>query len=99
MEKIKVCFVKFTEKARKIHMFEMPYDRYLEEGDTVIVPDADGNETEAVVVDTATYQQKYEHEWDELNRLLDVAGVELPLRKVIGKVERTYYKESEDEDE
>ena len=91
MEKIKVCFVKFTPKARKIYMFEMPYDSYLEEGETVIVPDADGNETEATVVDTEKYQQKYEHEWDDLKRLLNVAGVELPLRKVIGKVERTYY--------
>lgn len=101
MEKIKVCFVKFAPKARKIYMFEMPYERYLEEGETVIVPDADGNETEATVVDTEKYQQKYEHEWDDLKRLLNVAGVELPLRKVIGKVERTYYKwdETEDEDE
>ena len=91
MEKIKVCFVKFAPKARKIYMFEMPYERYLEEGETVIVSDADGNETEATVVDTEKYQQKYEHEWDDLKRLLNVAGVELPLRKVIGKVERTYY--------
>ena len=91
MERIKVCFVKFTPKARKIYMFEMPYDSYLGEGETVIVPDADGNETEATVVDTQGYQQKYEHEWDEFIRLLNVAGVELPLRKVIGKVERTYY--------
>lgn len=102
MEKIKVCFVKFAPKARKIYMFEMPYERYLEEGETVIVPDADGNETEATVVDTEKYQQKYEHEWDDLKRLLNVAGEELPLRKVIGKVERTYYEwegaDNEDED-
>lgn len=91
MEIIKVCFVKFAPKARKIYMFEMPSDSYLEEGETVIVPDADGNETEATVVDTEKYQQKYEHEWDDLKRLLNVAGVELPLRKVIGKVKRTYY--------
>lgn len=91
MEIIKVCFVKFAPKARKIYMFEMPSDSYLEEGETVIVQDADGNETEATVVDTEKYQQKYEHEWDDLIRLLNVAGVELPLRKVIGKVERTYY--------
>lgn len=101
MERIKVCFVKFTEKARKIYMFEMPSDSYLAKGETVIVPDADGNETEATVVDTEKYQQKYEHEWDDLKRLLNVAGVELPLRKVLGKVERTYYKwdETEEEDE
>ena len=102
MDRIKVCFVRFTPKARKIYMFEMPNESYLEEGDTVIVPDADGKETEAIVVDTERYQQKYEHEWDEFNRLLNVAGVELPLRKVLGKVERTYYKwnvTEEDEEE
>ena len=95
--KIKVCFVKFAPKARKTYLFEMPFESYLEKGETVIVPDADGNEIEATVVDTERYQMKYEHEWDGLKRLLNVAGVELPLRKVIGKVERTYY-EWEEED-
>lgn len=100
MEKIKVAFVKFTPKARKTYLFEMPFESYLDEGETVIVPDADGNETEAVVVDTEKYEQRYSHEWDEFNRLLGVAGVELPLRKVIGKVSRRYFDytgESEDD--
>ena len=102
MERIKVCFVKFTEKAKKIHMFEMPCDSYLDVGDKVIVPNADVNEIEAIVVDTETFQSKYDHEWEELNRLLGVAGVEMPLKRVIGKVERTYFKwegaDNEDED-
>lgn len=99
MEKIKVAFVKFAPKARKTYLFEMPYDIYLKEGDTVIVPNADGDETEAVVVDTETYQKKYESEWGDLNRLLNVAGAELPLKKVLGKVTRTYYSYKEDNNE
>lgn len=99
MEKIKVAFVKFTPKARKLYLFEIPFECYLEEGETVIVPDADGNETEATVVDTEKYQQKYEHEWNDFNRLLRVAGVELPLRKVIGKVSRRYFDYTEENED
>lgn len=99
MEKIKVAFVKFAPKARKLYLFEMPFEGYLEEGETVIVPDADGNETEATVVDTEKYQQKYEHEWDDFNRLLGVAGVELPLRKVIGRVSRRYFSYTEENED
>ena len=100
MEKIKVAFVKFAPKARKLYLFEMPFESYLEEGETVIVPDADGNETEAVVVSTDKYEQRYSHEWDDFNRLLGVAVVELPLRNVLGKLSRKYFdytEENEDE--
>lgn len=98
MEKIKVAFVKFAPKARKTYLFEMPFDSYLEGGDTVIVPNADGEETEAVVVDTERYQKKY-NEWNDFIRLLGVAGVELPLKKVLGEVKRIYYSYKEDNNE
>ena len=53
-ERIKVAFVKFTEKAKKAYMFEYG-DAYIRDGDTVIVIDADGNEQEATVVYTDSY--------------------------------------------
>lgn len=99
MEKIKVAFVKFAPKARKLYMFEMPFESYLEEGNTVIVPTPDGDETEAVVVSTEDYEQRYSHEWENFNRLLGVAGVELPLRKVLGKVSRKYFDYTEENDD
>ena len=46
---------------------------------------------------------KYGSDERDFNRLLMVAGVEAPLKKILGTVERTYYKwdeeETEDEDE
>lgn len=91
MEDIKVCFVKFNEKNKKMYLFEMPGNKYLDVGDTVIVPDVSGIEREAIVIDTVSFDLRYESEKEELNRLLGVAGVELPLKRVFGKVERTYY--------
>ena len=102
MERIKVCFVRFGVRSKKIYLFEMPWDSYLSDGDTVIVPDVEGNEQEGTVVDTAKFRFEYETDQKEFNRLLGVAGVELPLKKVLGSVERTYYKwegaENADED-
>lgn len=103
MEKIKVCFVKFADKAKKIYLFEMPWDSYLDKGDTVIVPSAfEGATQEGTVVDTDKFRFEYTTDQEEFNRLLGVAGVEMPLKRVIGKVERTYFEwegaENEDED-
>ena len=89
---IRLAIVKFAEKAKKAYMFEYCKHTYLNEGDTVIVLDSAGNESEATVVDTVTFNLKYESDKDELNRLLMVAGVEMPFRKVVGKVKRTYFK-------
>ena len=92
-DKIKVCFVKFNvEKGKKMYLFEIPTNVYLDEGDTVIVPDISGIEREATVIDTDTFTSKYESDMEEFKRLLGVAGVELPLKRVIGKVRRTYFK-------
>ena len=101
MERIKVCFVRFGVRSKKIYLFEMPWDSYLDENDTVIVQDVEGNEQEGTVVDTDKFRFEYTSDQEEFNRLLGVAGVEMPLKRVIGKVERTYYeweKENEDED-
>ena len=91
MEDLKVCFVKFNEKNKKMHLFEMPANAYLDEGDTVIVPNSSGDEIEAIVIDTEKFTSRYESDMEELNRLLGVAGVELPLKRVLGKVRRTYF--------
>ena len=92
MGDLKICLVKYNvEKNRKAYMFEMPEKSYFEEGDTVIVPDVSDNEREATVIDTVSFNLRYESDKEELNRLLNVAGVELPLKKVLGKVKRTYY--------
>ena len=100
MVKIKICFVKFNPKHKKAYLFEMPYDEFLNVGDTVMVPDTSGNEVEAIVVDTDRFQlDLYPTDRNELNRLLSVAGAELPLKKVIGKVERTYFHYKEENDE
>ena len=88
--RIKVAFVKFTEKARKAYMFEYG-DAYIREGDTVIVMDADGNEQEATVIDTDSYDLDERFDKNELNRLLMVAGVNMPFRKIKGKVTREYF--------
>lgn len=89
-ERIKVAFVKFTEKARKAYMFEYA-GAYLKEGDTVIVMNADGDEQEATVVSTETYDLDAHFDKGELERLLMVAGVEMPFRKIKGKVTREYF--------
>lgn len=91
MDEIKVCFVKFAPKAKKVYLYEMPIDEYLDDGSTVIVTSADGEDIEAEVVDTEKYEEKYELEWESFKRLLMVAGVELPLKRVLGKVKRTYF--------
>lgn len=96
--RIKVAFVKFTEKAKKAYMFEYG-DVYIREGDTVIVMDADGNEQEATVIDTDSYDLNAKFDKDELNRLLMVAGVVMPFRKIKGRVTREYFDYEEKKDE
>ena len=102
---IRVAIIKFgdTKKARKAYLFEYPSGVYLEEGSTVIVENSDGDEVEATVVDKDHFDFKYGSDERDFNRLLMVAGVEAPLKKILGTVERTYYKwdeeETEDEDE
>lgn len=104
-ENIRVAIIKFgdTKKARKAYLFEYPSGVGLQEGDTVIVENSDGDEVEATVVDTDHFDFKYGSDKRNFNRLLMVAGVEAPLKKILGTVERTYYKwdeeETEDEDE
>lgn len=96
--RIKVAFVKFTEKAKKAYMFEYG-DAYIREGDTVIVIDADGNEQEATVVYTDSYDLSARYDKDELNKLLMVAGVAMPFRKIKGRVTREYFDYEEKKDE
>ena len=96
---IRVVLVKYTEKAKKAYMFEYGEGIYLKDGDTVIVLNANGEETEATVVDTVSFNLKYESDKEELNRLLMAAGTEMPFRKVVGKVNRTYFDYKEDSDE
>lgn len=99
MRDLKICLVKYNvEKNRKAYMFEMPENSYFDDGDTVIVPDVSDSEREATVIDTVSFDLRYESDKEELNRLLSVAGVELPLKRILGKVERTYYNWEEDAD-
>lgn len=93
--RIKVAFVKYTEKARKAYMFEYG-DAYIREGDTVIVIDADGDEKEATVVDTDSYDLDTTYDKEELNRLLMVAGANMPFKRIKGKVTREYFDIEED---
>lgn len=87
--RMKVVFVKFTPNAKKLYMFECPVKGfYVSEGDTVIVPNANGEETEATVVDVEIFDFDYSTNEDELQRLLWVAGTELPLRRAIAKIDR-----------
>lgn len=88
--RIKVAFVKFTKEAKKAYMFEYR-DAYIKDGDTVIVMDAAGNEKEATVIDTDSYDLDATFDKDELNRLLMVAGVVMPFRKIKGRVTREYF--------
>lgn len=98
MDKIKVCFVKFAPKAKKAYLYEMPIDEYLDDGATVIVSNADGEDIEAEAVGTEKYEEKYELEWQSFKNLLMVAGVELPLKKIKGKVKKSYFKYEEDKE-
>lgn len=97
-ENIRVAIIKFGDpkKARKAYLFEYPSGVGLQEGDTVIVENSDGDEVEATVVDTDHFEFKYGSDKRNFNRLLMVAGVEAPLKKILGTVERTYYKWNED---
>lgn len=96
--RIKVAFVKFTEEAKKAYMFEYG-DAYIRDGDTVIVMDAAGNEQEATVVDTDSYDLDAVFDKKELNKLLMVAGVDMPFRKIKGRVTREYFNNEEKKDE
>lgn len=96
--RIKVAFVKFTEEAKKAYMFEYG-DAYIRDGDTVIVMDAAGNEQEATVVDTDSYDLDAVFDKKELNKLLMVAGVNMPFRKIKGRVTREYFNNEEKKDE
>jgi hypothetical protein len=100
-ESIRIAFIKYAEKARKAYMFEYPPGVFLEEGDTVIVENSDGDEVEAIVVDTEHFNFKYTNDEADFKRLLMVAGVEAPLKRIKGTVERSYFKwkDGEDEDE
>ena len=92
-ERMKVVFVKFgdPDKARKAYMFEGYRHCYLEVGDTVIVPGPDDEEAEATIVAIENYNMEYQTDKDALEECLMVAGVKLPLKRIIGKVERTYF--------
>ena len=96
-EKIKICFVRFSEKSKKAYMFEIPTDVYLDKGDNVIVPDADGDPSEAIVVSTETFNFNYESDVAEMDRLLAVSGTQMPFRRVIGTVKREYFKYGDEE--
>lgn len=89
--RIKVAFVKFQPQHKKTYMFEMPYDEYLYEGDTVLVPNANDDPIEAKVVETGCFNFEYETNKAEFDRLIAVAGAELPLKKVVGTVKRRYF--------
>lgn len=98
-ENIRVAFIKYTDKARKNYMFEYPPGEHLEEGDAVIVENSDGDEVEATVVDTEHFDFRYPNDEHTFKRLLMVAGVELPLKRIKGTVERSYFKWNDKEDE
>lgn len=96
MSKLKICIAKFSETARRGYMFEMPTDEFIEEGDHVIVPSADDEPSEAIVVATGTYNFDYSSDVKEMDRLLAVSGATMPFKKVIGTVERKYFKYEEE---
>lgn len=94
---IRVVFVKFGQNARKAYMFESSRDNYFNEGDTVIIDrDGDGVFTEATVVDEEDYDLESRFDKEKLNRLLMVAGTNMPLKKIRGKVKREFYEYDDD---
>ena len=96
-DRIQICFVKYSPSAKKAYMFEMPADKYINEGDCVMVPSADGEPSEAIVVTTQTFNFEYSTDVKEMDRLLAVSGATLPFKKVIGTVTRHYFKCEEEE--
>ena len=93
----KIVGVAFNKKGRVYNFDVNNYDLIV--GDTVIVENTDGDEVEATVVDKGHFNFKFESDENEFNRLLMVAGVEAPLKKVLGTVERTYFNYKEEEEE
>lgn len=89
---IKLAFIRFGAKAKKAYIFEYDKNIFLNEGDTVIVINSDGDEIEATVVETEGYDLTSHFDKEELNRLLLVAGVGMPFKKIKGKVTREYFK-------
>ena len=53
--------------------------------------ESDDEETEATIVAIENYNMEYQTDKDALEECLMVAGVKLPLKRIIGKVERTYF--------
>ena len=96
---IQICFVKYSPMAKKAYMFEAPVDEYINEGDCVMVPSADGEPSEAIVVTTQTFNFEYSTDVREMDRLLAVSGATMPFKKVIGTVERKYFKYEEEVDD
>lgn len=98
MRRIRIAFVKFNMDDKKGYLFEYPRNGYLNSGDEVIVENKKGEETKVFVDTTEMFNTEYETDRNELRRLLLAAGVELPLKRVIAKVQRLNYEEDENEE-
>lgn len=98
MGRIRIAFVKFNMDDKKGYLFEYPRNGYLDSGNEVIVENKQGEETTVFVETTEVFNTEYETDRDELRRLLLAAGVELPLKRVIAKVQRFNYEENENEE-
>jgi hypothetical protein len=98
-QKIGIALVKFSPEDKKAWMFEFPADEWFNVGEVVLVEDKDGHEKRATVVDSERFSFEYESNRDEYNRLMMVAGIDEPSKRIIARVKDIKYKEEEVENE
>ena len=98
-QKIGMALVKFSPEHTKAWMYEFPADGWLNAGDIVLVEDKNGLERRATVVDSMKFNFEYESDKDEYNRLMMIAGIDKPSKRIIAQVKDIKYEEEEVENE
>lgn len=79
--------------SNKKYLFEAPRWSGLEQGDEVVVEDAQGKHT-ALVVDCSTFQKRD----DKYRFVVNAMNAELPLARVVSKIEYRKFDWKEDEE-
>lgn len=98
-QKIGIAFVKFEMEDKRAYMFEFPANKWVKEGTTILVKDVNGIEKRAFVVDSVTFNFDYSTDVDEYNRLMMVAGIDKPTKRVIATVENIEWEDEGNDSE
>lgn len=91
-----VVFVRFGKVSGKAYMFEAPTYNGIQEGDTVIVHNSEGEEVPGIVVGVDYINTRYKE--DDYKRYLAITGATEPLKRIIAKIVRKDMEYEEEEE-